>query len=252
MRIQVPCNQCVNDFISSGGQSLGMLSFSTISVSDDDLYEIVCHKGHKSVTTLSAERFEILYEIGANAIVDGYYREAVSSFTSALEIFYEYFLNLVSIERCVPEETFSKVWKHVKNQSERQIGAFVLVWLFETETEPSQLSEKWRKFRNDVIHKGMIPTEAEAVEYGSEIMRLLHEGINLVRERYEKHFDTYTHRTIRKFPKERYQNYVGGGMGINTIVSVRNQSSPSTLAEGLSQIQEARELWRTLIAASQI
>jgi len=240
LKIQVPCNQCAHDFVSSGGKSLGILSFAKLSVTDDGIYELECLKGHRSVTTLSAERFEVLYEIGANAIIDGYYREAVSSFTSALERFYEYFLNLVSIEKNIPEETFVKTWKQVNNQSERQIGAFILVWVLETGAVPSALNDTWRGFRNNVIHKGKIPTEAEAVMYGSEILRLLHEGIDLVRVRYEEQRRIYMGRTIKKFPKDKYQNHVGGGMGISTIVSLHNRESPSTLEDGLTKIKEVR------------
>jgi hypothetical protein len=34
----------------------------------------------------------VLFDIGANAVVDGYYREAITSFSASLERFYEYFL----------------------------------------------------------------------------------------------------------------------------------------------------------------
>lgn len=242
MKLQVPCNQCIQEFIQSGGKNHSLLSFSILSVNDDGIYELECSRGHKSVTTLSAEKFEILFEIGANAILDGYYREAVSSFTSSLERFYEFFINLVSIKHGILEDAYEKTWKHLRNQSERQIGAFVIVWLFETGNEPSQLSSKWRGFRNNVIHKGKIPTREEAIGFGNTILSLLQEGIELVRSSYEDQRGILMGRSVMKFPQEKYLEHTGGGMGISTIASVHNRDAPKTLEEGLKKLGKAREL----------
>jgi hypothetical protein len=58
---------------------------STVEFTDDGLYEATCPKGHKSITILQQRKFEILFDIGIYAINDGYYREAISSFTASLE-----------------------------------------------------------------------------------------------------------------------------------------------------------------------
>lgn len=60
-------------------------------LADDGRYEITCEKEHRSVVILNNIKFELLFEIGLNATVDGYYREVVSSFASALERFYEFY-----------------------------------------------------------------------------------------------------------------------------------------------------------------
>ena len=242
MKLQVPCNQCAREFVESGGKNHASLSYSLLSVNDDGIYELECSRGHKSVTTLSAERFEILFEIGANAILDGYFREAVSSFTSSLERFYEFFLNLVAIKQGIPEDAYEKAWKHLKNQSERQTGAFILIWLLETGNEPSQLSSKSREFRNNVIHKGKIPSKDEAIEFGNTILDLLQEGIEIVRANYEDQRGTLMGRRTMRFPREKYGEHVGGGMGISTIASVHNRDAPKTLEEGLEKLAKSREL----------
>jgi hypothetical protein len=58
-------------------------------VNNSGLYETNCHKGHKSRAYINNLDFEILFEYSINAIADGYYREAVSSFTSAMEKYFE-------------------------------------------------------------------------------------------------------------------------------------------------------------------
>ena len=55
---------------------------SKLEFRDDGRYEITCPKGHSSFTIPQQQKFELLFDIGAYAITDGYYREAISSFTS--------------------------------------------------------------------------------------------------------------------------------------------------------------------------
>ena len=61
------------------------------SVSDDGRYEIRCQAGHLSTVFLDNLKFELLFEMGLNALLDGYPRDAVSSFASSLERFYEFY-----------------------------------------------------------------------------------------------------------------------------------------------------------------
>lgn len=242
MKLYVNCNQCINNFIEAGGKNLRLLSLAGLTISDNGIYEFKCPRGHESVTTLSAERFEILFEIGANAVIDGYYREAVSSFTSSLERFYEYFISISSIKNKVSEDKFNDAWKHISNQSERQNGAFVFTWLLETGSPPSQLSSKWREFRNAVIHKGKIPTEVEAINFGEEILRLLHEGIDLVISKYDEYRAEIMGRAARDFPHEKYKGHVIGGMGIATIASLTYRGPRKTFQEGLASLNQQRNL----------
>lgn len=73
-----------------------------------------CQKGHKNFVILQEERFETLFQIGANAIIDGYYREAVNSFTTSLERFYEFSIkvfcngNIISLVNGEIEKTLQR------------------------------------------------------------------------------------------------------------------------------------------------
>jgi hypothetical protein len=66
---------------------------------DDGRYEFTCPEGHTNVSSLQEQKFELLFEIGAFAIRDGYYREAVTSFASSLERFYEFFIKAALYEK---------------------------------------------------------------------------------------------------------------------------------------------------------
>lgn len=143
-----------------------------IDVSDSRAYPFTCDAGHDTIVFLSDFKFQILFEIGVNAIVDGYYRESVSSFTSALERFYEHFIKTV-LYRKDGSEHLGACWKKVSNQSERQLGAFIFLYLNELGELPEILSQSNTTFRNEVVHKGKIPTKEKAIGYGDAITKLI-------------------------------------------------------------------------------
>jgi len=143
---------------------------------DKGIYKFECPLGHKNLVCLVDLKFEALFEIGANAVIDGYFRESVSSFSSSLERYYEFFISVV-YEDSNKSGEFGPVWKHVSNQSERQLGAYILLYPLYFNAEPKILPSKWVAFRNKVIHKGYIPTEEEAMEFGDVVYRLVAESL---------------------------------------------------------------------------
>jgi hypothetical protein len=145
---------------------------ATVEFRDDGRYEIACPKGHKAVTLLQQQRFEILFDIGAYAIGDGYYREAVSSFAASLERLYEFFIHAVMYQKGIDDDAIEKAWSQVAALSERQLGAFIFIYTIELGRPPNVQTEKAVKFRNAVIHKGKIPTRQEAVQYGQQILNI--------------------------------------------------------------------------------
>ncbi len=86
--------------------------FCNINIRDDGIYEATCPEGHKTYTLLQQLLFEVLFDIGAYAITDGYYREAVSSFTASLERFYEFYVKVISLKYGVsPKTSLNKKYK---------------------------------------------------------------------------------------------------------------------------------------------
>jgi hypothetical protein len=165
MRLFLPCIRCTQD--------TGSTPITWAELTDDGLYHLECPNGHKSITRLQEQKFEVLFDLGTCAILDGYYREAVSSHASALERFYEFFSTVICIKRGVPEKEFLKTWKQVSNQSERQFGAFLLLYLTERNEAPRILKPESVTFRNRVIHKGTLPTRSEACKFGEEVLELI-------------------------------------------------------------------------------
>src|SRR5579859_5545465 len=143
-------------------------------LSDSGRYEVVCGHGHTSIVVLKNVKFELLFELGINALADGYCRDAVSSFAAALERFYEFYWLVTMAHLLVPDETAEAAWKVLSRQSERQLGAYVSAALALTKEPPCLLNpNKEIEFRNRVIHKGYVPSDEEATSFGDAVMILI-------------------------------------------------------------------------------
>lgn len=72
----------------------------------ENLYEFICPRGHKSFRQLSEEKFVLLFDLGALALLDGYAKEAVSTFASAYERFVEYCIKVICISKSAEDAFF--------------------------------------------------------------------------------------------------------------------------------------------------
>jgi hypothetical protein len=171
MKLLIYCPICINETD---------LAAAAVDVepTDDGRYAISCPKGHRIDMSVGYHTFQILFEIGINAIIDGYYREAIGSFTASYERFLEFFVKLVSLSQGIEEQDLEKCWKNVSNQSERQLGAYIFQHLHTYKKPPQILSTKDVALRNMVIHKGHIPTKLECIEYGNAVLSLIRNDIS--------------------------------------------------------------------------
>jgi hypothetical protein len=46
--------------------------FAALELEDSGLYQLTCPRGHVSVTMMQAHKFEVLFDLAAYAILDGY------------------------------------------------------------------------------------------------------------------------------------------------------------------------------------
>lgn len=128
------------------------------------IVHVDCPKGHQSVVLYDARRYEVLMQSAAKALLDGYTNEAMSTFSTALERAYEFFLRVVFRSRGIDQAKFEKAWKAVASQSERQFGAFHFIYLAEIQ-DTLDLDARIPTLRNNTVHRGRIARETEAREF---------------------------------------------------------------------------------------
>jgi len=203
--------------------------FATLDIRDDGLYTFKCSKNHVTTTSLQEQKFEIIFDIGAMAILDGYHREAVSCFTASLERFYEFYIKIISYKHGIANEELELCWKKISNQSERQIGAYTWLSLLENKKSPLLLSDNWRNFRNNVIHNGLIPEKEKTIEYGQEIINLIYPNLVQIKKNYQEEVSRSIRESItskrKKVPKAELNSF----MSIATILSLSSGEYPENI-----------------------
>jgi hypothetical protein len=151
------------------------------TIREDGLYTGQCPKGHDLLIGTQTLPHEMLFEIAINAIFDGYNREAVSSFSASMERFFEFAIRVVANKHAVSLDAFDETWKEVSRQSERQMGAYIFLYLLEFGIGPRLLTNKMTALRNEVVHKGKLPTRKEALAFGCAVHEVIQESIRRLR-----------------------------------------------------------------------
>ncbi len=238
MRIPLTCMQCFRE----RGQPDDFVYPAELQ--DNGLYRMKCRSGHDTVTCVQEQKFEVLFELALNAIVDGYYREAVASFTSALERFYEFYIQVLCVKRGLPEVTFSDAWKKVARQSERQFGAYLFAHVLETASAPPLLTEALITFRNDVIHKGKIPSRDEALRFGQAVLEVVTPILGVLKRDEAIHVGAVVNQHIRRTMQQIEGTPHVSFMSISTTVSIVNAETgkQNTVADSVAHIAARRAL----------
>lgn len=189
------CWQCFNETDRSS-ESYEIIQRETggkdklIEFNEDNSYVIECPKGHKSETRLQNQKYELLFDMAAMALNDGYSKECVSTLASSLERFIEFCIKVISTKNKITAESYTAVWKHMSNYSERQLGAFYMLQTIEFGTAKYILDQNKTTFRNKVIHKGYIPSKQEAIDFGQYVLVFIIKCSKDLKEKDEKVYDS--------------------------------------------------------------
>ena len=242
MRLMITCMRCQQEFGKPSNE------FDRFEFRDDGRYERTCSLGHTTTTILQQQKFEVLFEIGAYAILDGYYRDAVLSFSTSLERFYEFAIRVFLESNSKSDKLFQDCWKKVASQSERQLGAFIFLWAHHFNKQPELPSKSQVGIRNGVVHKGKIPTREEAVKYGDAALADLRPMLAALRCRFPEEVIKVTLYHLIDCRTGLDIGRTVSTMGITTIVnraSFEADQQTKSLSEHLVRLAE----WR-LIADS--
>jgi hypothetical protein len=214
-----------------------------VELQDSGVYVQTCSQGHTSKTILQNPKYEVLFESGIYALIDGYPREAVTSFVAGFERFWEFYISFQASRDSSQGEEFKNVWKEMANQSERQLGAFLIMHLANEKKCPEFNFQNYSNFRNKVVHKGYIPTMAEAIGFGETIRQFVTTLMMNIKSNYDESLQKFTGKYVGELHK-----LAGGESGISTMyvptllshVSVENQK------QTLEQYAEEHKIYSIL------
>jgi hypothetical protein len=232
VKMPLICAECMRENVSTA-------SFIVAAdVQDSNLYFVKCPKGHDSYVILQEQKFELLFAIGACALLDGYYREAVTSFTSSLERFHEFYVWAALLQNGYADSDIEVMWKPLSRQSERQLGAYLALYMIENGTLPPILSSKNVEFRNDVIHRGKIPARAEALAYGECILETIKPALRNAKQKFPDGIQKQIGKHMLTAHKAAKEGSAVATSCMPTILSLSREESKETLEQQLVAIKK--------------
>lgn len=171
LRLSAACFECHRAGLTTEPQ-LVALNLQTTGP-----YEFTCPNGHRGVVVIQQFPFQLLYDLGIEAMLDGYPREAVADFAAALERYHEFFATAAGLALQLPPAELETTWKTVAKQSERQLGLFAGLHLALHGVAGRLLPRSMVELRNEVVHSGHIPSESKAINFGQAVANLLISGV---------------------------------------------------------------------------
>lgn len=246
MLIKLTCSTCLyNALYENRGYTE---YFRLCGIREDGVYELICPKGHQTTIVLQTPKHEVLFTIAAHAILDGYLREAIASFAASLERFYEFAIRVICRARSTfPEdfeENFDKYWKLVKNQSERQLDSFALLWFVEMQEPPIILSSNDTVVRNNVIHKGVIPTYKDCIGFGQSVINVVKPLDSKIRKKFPDAYRDEVQKSV-KLAREKGQVEKVLNIASTFEATVLNDKDLETCLETLKQFREHQGILST-------
>jgi len=240
MKTFATCMQCQIE--------LGQPSFEVFIADyfDDGIVLIECSAGHKTALVMQSQKFEMLLDSGAMALLEGFTLEACASFSAALERFYEFSLRVASFGFKIRDEVYDAMFSEMARQSERQLGAFMLLHALEfgSAYKPKR---SITEFRNATIHKGVIPTVEEAHKFCSEVYETIYILFGMVRVKYTDSI----HSVVREELGKR-QAKVPNNMRVSTsaggnLFCIPREPNPSSFSDALESFRKHREKLKAAI-----
>lgn len=154
--------------------------YEIVDYYEDRVLSFTCPEGHDVRVLVQKQKFEVLLDSGAHALMAGFTLEAVNSFSAALERFYEFCWRVLFVATGGDAEVLGAAFKEMSRQSERQYGAFLTVYALGLGRHfNARPRTKIIPLRNKYVHKGEIPTLDEATAFCDkvyeEIYRVYHE-----------------------------------------------------------------------------
>jgi hypothetical protein len=239
MKIGIHCVRCVHE--RPGVEPPRIVG----EIVEGGIVSASCPNGHATTYLLMDPLFEWLFEIGCLALLDGYHREAVIGFGTSLERFYEFCLKVLLARRDVDREAVGKLWDQLQKQSERQLGAFMATYVAETGKSYSMLTARDITLRNDVTHKGLIPTFKRASEYGATALSIIHRDLSELFPRKDDDMPPDLLKAFAMMLGERRAELLGRHAATLSMLSMVKLGSPATwgtgsFAERLDSLRSSR------------
>jgi hypothetical protein len=162
MKIKNKCPDCNKDNLS---EILG----------NKLLFTTKCPSGHEYNVLIKDDTLSaVLFDNACLAIHNDCYRAAVLDFQSSLEKLWEEHIRFHLITINSPNERINLLDNLMKKNSHIKEGAFYMLHTINNnDLRDKKFNEKREEMRNNVFHKGYVPTKEDAIDFGQKTLMLI-------------------------------------------------------------------------------
>ncbi|WBX94977.1 hypothetical protein [Pseudoxanthomonas mexicana] len=179
-------------------------------------------------------KFETLLTAAADALIYDQTLQAIACLAAARERLYELAVRVLVRSKKIDESSFAEAWKDVSSQSERQLGAFLFLYLLAT-GKAFKIDKSLSQARNAALHKGEIPTTEKAFEFAEKTYLEVKDLADYLRAEHADALREVMHEeNVRKAAKAPAGVRVGT-IALNTIYGSVAEKSSATFKEAFDQ-----------------
>lgn len=242
MKIITACVKCHEEY--------GYIFSALNELNDKGFYKVVCPNGHVGYNYLTAKKFEIFFDIGLHALLDGYSDASVSRFAVSLERFYEFCIQVWLFTAGVQEKEFKIFWSSIALRSEAQSGAFHSLFTMEQARDKNlfllkPLDTAVTTFRNRIEHTGRIPGSEEVQQYAAQLYEFMKTILKHLQVQHANSFKQATNVHLNKIAEfmknEGIDPFLQVSLNIPTVLG-RYINEDKTFEEMLEQFRNNKTL----------
>jgi len=209
MKTYISCFECMREDNPS-------FLWEINEINDDLILESVCSFGHKSYLLLLNNKFEVLYDMGIDSLINNRPLESAVYLYLSLESVREWAIKAILKSRePFTQCEFEKMWHNLTKQSERLFGSYSALIFKEFGQSPPNVSIATIELRNRIIHKGYLPLVTEVQSMAKDITQTIVETVSLVRSNEKYWINPDLAERVSRF-KELSTNTLSGSSSLPT------------------------------------
>jgi hypothetical protein len=245
----VACSKCQPTAIAPGIQRSVVIM---MPYQDGPLYYLTCPSGHEERVLLGTPKHEILFQMGSYALLDENYWAAIAMFGSSLEEFWEFAHQCIyAYQKVTPlplprvnepgnKARFENAWREVFKPQPPGTRQY---------PEPPVLTKDQYEIRNQVMHRGHIPTKEEAVDLGNAVLTRVAPATDALRWTLDGAVGEASHAIIADAKVRLHLDEPTASLGEATILH-GNESMPHLgLADYMPHLRDMDEMFASIKAA---
>jgi hypothetical protein len=174
-----------------------------------------------------------------------YHREAILTCASALDAYLDFHVAVLMRSTASKKEDVDALLKFISKQAERRLGAFLAAETAISKQQPGYIRQPMIELRNNIVHKGYIPTQDEAFGYLQHVLDFIVARYAALHHQHSDTIHKIFFERVAALPPPSTPNHSHPTMAWITVIdflTFRKAGDQSTLTIYLDKIREKKRI----------